>query len=67
MVASNDQFTKFSLTGFENALRFAQISLDGTERLFKFNLDSAKQSLEENVQAAKDRPPRPILRTLSTS
>ncbi|HJV06539.1 MAG TPA: phasin family protein [Chromobacteriaceae bacterium] len=54
MVASNDQFTKFSLTGFENALRFAQISLDGTERLFKFNLDSAKQSLEENVQAAKD-------------
>jgi phasin family protein len=54
MFATNEQFSKLSLNGFESALRFAQISLDSTERLIKFGLEVSKQSLEENVKAARD-------------
>lgn len=54
MFNNNEQFSKLSLTGVEAVLRFAQISLDSAERLVKFNLESSKQSLEENVKVAKE-------------
>ncbi|WP_293762123.1 phasin family protein [uncultured Aquitalea sp.] len=53
MFSTNDQFSKASLSGFEAALRVAQISLDSAERLVKLNLEASKQTLEENVKIAK--------------
>jgi hypothetical protein len=37
MFNTNDQLSKVSLSGFEAALRVAQISLDSAERLVKLN------------------------------
>lgn len=54
MFTTNEQFSKFSLGGVETALRFAQISLDSTEKLVKFNLEVSKQSLEDNIKVAQD-------------
>ena len=54
MFATNEQLSKLSLNGYETALRFAQISLDSTERLVKFGLEVSKQSLEENVKDARE-------------
>ncbi|MBA4707574.1 phasin [Aquitalea sp. FJL05] len=53
MFNTNDQLSKISLSGFEAALRVAQISLDSAERLVKLNLEASKQTLEENVKVAK--------------
>ncbi|MDN0084936.1 phasin family protein [Crenobacter sp. SG2305] len=54
MSATNEQWSKLSFTGLETALRFAQVSFDGAERLVKLNLDISKQSLEENVKAVRE-------------
>lgn len=54
MNATTEQFSKFSLGNYEAALRIAQITLDSTERLMKYNLDLSKQSLEENVRFARE-------------
>ncbi|WP_028534194.1 phasin family protein [Paludibacterium yongneupense] len=54
MVAANEQFSKLSANGFESALRFAQIALDSTERVVKLHLELSKQSLEDNVKAARE-------------
>ena len=54
MSTSNEQLSKFSLNGLESALRFAQISLEGTERLVRLNLDASKQTLEQHAKAVKE-------------
>jgi len=51
---TQEHFSKLSLNGFESMLRFAQISLDSTERLVKLGLAVSKQSLEDNVKAARE-------------
>lgn len=54
MFAINEQFSKFSSNGFENLLRAAQISLDSSERLIKYQFELSKRALEDNVQIAQD-------------
>jgi len=54
MFAINEQFGKFSSNGFENLLRAAQISLDSSERLVKYQFELSKQTLEDNVRLAQD-------------
>jgi phasin family protein len=54
MFAINEQFSKFSSNGFENLLRAAQISLDSSERLIKYQFELSKQVLEDNVQIAQE-------------
>ena len=54
MFNTNDQLSKISLSGFEAALRVAQISLDSSERLIKYQFELSKQTLEDNVQLAQD-------------
>lgn len=53
-ITTPEYFSKLSLNGFESVLRFAQISLDSTERLVKLGLELSKQSLEDNVKAARE-------------
>ena len=54
MFAINESFSKISANGVEAALRFAQISLDGTERLVKLQLELSKQALEDQVKATQE-------------
>ena len=54
MNATTEQISKFSLGNYEAALRIAQITLDSTERLVKFNLELSKQSLEDNARFARE-------------
>lgn len=54
MFAINEQFSKLSSNGFENILRWAQISLDSSERLLKHNFELSKQALEDNVLATQE-------------
>ncbi|MDN0085409.1 phasin family protein [Crenobacter sp. SG2305] len=54
MTATNESLSKLSLSGIESALRFAQISLEGTERLVRLNIELSKQLLEENVAHARE-------------
>lgn len=53
MFAIHESFSKLSANGIEMALRFAQISLDSTERLVKLQLDLSKKSLEEHAKTAR--------------
>ncbi len=53
MFAINESFSKISASGVETALRFAQISLDSTERLVKLQLELSKQALEDQVNATR--------------
>ncbi|GGY07214.1 phasin family protein [Paludibacterium paludis] len=54
MFAINENFSKISANGVETALRFAQISLDGTERLVKLQLELSKQTLEDQVKVTRE-------------
>lgn len=54
MFPVNEQLSKLSANGFEQALRLAQISLDSAERLVRLQLEASKQALEENVQLARE-------------
>lgn len=49
MFAINEHFSKISSNGFENVLRIAQITLDGSEQLLKYQLEISKQALEDNA------------------
>ncbi|TCW33854.1 phasin family protein [Gulbenkiania mobilis] len=53
MVNNTEQLNQFSMDLVEGALRFAQLSLDSTERLMRFQFEASKQILEENVAAAR--------------
>jgi phasin family protein len=53
MFAINEQFSKLSVNGYENILRFAQITLDSSERLLKHQFEQSKQALEANVTATQ--------------
>lgn len=50
---STEQFTELNQAGVDHALRFSQIALDNTERLFKVQLEASKSALEEGVKNAK--------------
>lgn len=52
MFAINEHFNKLSSNGFENVLRIAQITLDGSEQLVKYQLEISKQALEDNAALA---------------
>jgi phasin family protein len=52
MVAANDQFSKFSTFGFEDAMRFSQIALDSIERMVKLNVKLSRSSLENDSKLA---------------
>jgi phasin family protein len=54
MSATNEQFSKFAVNGFENILRISQISLNSSERFLKQQFELTKQVLEDQAQAAQE-------------
>ncbi|MXR36774.1 phasin family protein [Craterilacuibacter sinensis] len=54
MNTAKEQLNTFSLNHYEITLRAAQIALDSTERLIRFNLDISKQTLQENSEFARE-------------
>lgn len=53
MTNAQQQITDFATEQVEIAMRFARISLDSTERLIKLQVETAKNSLEDNAKSAK--------------
>ena len=47
-----EQFVGINKAGYDNAVRFATISLEKAEHLAKFNFQAAKAALEQGVQSA---------------
>lgn len=53
MTTAQQQFSAFATEQIEVGMRFARISLDSTERLFKLQVETAKNSLEDSAKSAK--------------
>jgi phasin family protein len=54
MLKSNEQFTEAANQTVDTAREFIKTSLEGVEKLAKFNLDVSKKLLEETTDAIKD-------------
>ena len=53
MYNTTEQFAELNQASVDYALRFSQIALDNTERLFKVQLESSKSVIEEGVKNVK--------------
>jgi phasin family protein len=53
MTTAQQQYTNFATEQVETALRFARISLDSLDRLAKLQVETAKNTLEENAKTLK--------------
>ncbi|MFO1379460.1 MAG: phasin family protein [Chitinivorax sp.] len=50
---SSEQLSELATSQIETAMRIAKIALDGSERLFRLNLEVAKQTLEDQATNAQ--------------
>lgn len=53
MFKSPEKFSELGKSGIEAALRVAQISMEGAERLARLQLETARQFMEDNVKNAQ--------------
>jgi phasin family protein len=53
MYNTSEQFAELNQASVDYALRFSQIALDNTERMFKVQLESSKSAIEDGVKNVK--------------
>jgi phasin family protein len=52
MYNATEPFAELNKAGYDNAIKFASLSLEKAERLTKLNLAAAKTALEQSIQSA---------------
>ena len=53
MINANEHFAEFNKVNVANATKFAALSIENAEKLFKLNLNAARIALQQSVEGAQ--------------